>query len=189
MAKSKSKVVEIVFVLDMTGSMKPLASEAVIGFNNFLDEQKKVKGKANLTLIIFNSLETKKALDKVNLAKAESINHSDYRPDGLTPLLDTIGNSIDEFKAMNSKVIFAIMTDGEENFSRKFNRKQIFDLIAEQKDKDKWEFIFLGANQDSYLEAGRLGVDKKDTANFDFTAKGMRGAYSKLSASVASYRS
>lgn len=188
MTKSKSKTVEIVFVLDMTGSMKPLASETVIGFNNFLDEQKKVKGKANLTLIIFNSLETKKLLDKIDLAKAEPISHSDYRPDGLTPLLDTIGNSIDEFKGTKNKVIFAIMTDGQENFSRKYGRKQVFDLVAEQKDKYKWEFIFLGANQDSYLEAGRLGIDKKDIANYDFTAQGTRAAYAGVSASVTSYR-
>lgn len=185
---AKSKVVEIVFVLDMTGSMKSLASETVIGFNNFLDEQKKVPGKANITLVTFNSYETKKVLDKVDLAKAKSINHSDYKPDGLTPLLDTIGNSIDELKGTKNKVIFAVMTDGEENFSRKYNRKQIFDLVQEQKDKHKWEFIFLGANQDSYLEAGKLGIDAKDTANYDATAQGTRTAYTNVSASVTSYR-
>ena len=188
MVKSKSKKVEIVFVLDMTGSMQPLAVETVIGFNNFLDEQKKVSGKANITLITFNSDETKKVLDKVDLTKVESINHSDYRPDGLTPLLDTIGNAIEEFKTVKNKVIFAIMTDGEENFSHKYDRKQIFDLVTEQKDKHKWEFIFLGANQDSYLEAGRLGIDGKDTANFNFSAVGSRAAYSSLSHSVTSYR-
>lgn len=188
MTKSKSKTVEIVFVLDMTGSMQPLASETVIGFNNFLVEQKKVPGKANITLITFNSYKTKKLLDKVDLTKVDSINHSDYRPDGLTPLLDTIGNVIDEFKGIKNKVIFAIMTDGEENFSRKYNRKQIFDLVAEQRDKHKWEFIFLGANQDSYLEAGRLGIDPKDITNYDATAMGTRTAYSNLSASVTSYR-
>ena len=188
---------EIIFILDMTGSMQPLASETVIGFNNFIEEQKEVPGDAVLTLITFNSNKTEKVYDCVDLKDIKPLIQSQYYPDGMTPLLDTMGNAIQEagerFKNMPEnqrpeKVIVSIMTDGEENFSHYFSRKQIFDMVKHQKDIYKWEFIFLGANQDSYLEAGRLGIDAKDTGNYTHDALGTRTAYTVASSKVTSYR-
>lgn len=194
----KQGLSEIIFILDMTGSMKPLAAETVIGFNNFIEEQKKVPGEAKVTLVTFNSNSTEKVYDRVDLKAIQSMLQDQYKPDGMTPLLDTMGNTIREVddRLKNApedgkpeKVIVVVMTDGEENFSRHYGRKQIFDMVTTQKDAHKWEFVFLGANQDSYLEAGRLGIDGKDASNYNATAKGMRAAYASAGRSVTGYRS
>lgn len=189
---------EIVFILDMTGSMLKLASEAVIGFNNFIEEQKKVPSEATVTLITFNSENTTTVYDNVDLAAIQPMPQDQYWPNGLTPLLDTIGNTInavgDRLKNMPQeerpeKVIVTIMTDGRENFSHHFNRKQIFDMVKHQKDVYKWEFIFLGANQDSYLEAGKLGIDPKDIQNYMADPAGTKMAYAHISSLTTNYRS
>ncbi len=190
-------MVEIIFILDMTGSMQPLAAETVIGVNSFIEEQKKVPDEANMTLITFNSNNTSKVYDCVDLATIQPMKTSDYVPDGMTPLLDTIGNAIDETgerlksvkdEELPEKVIVVVMTDGEENFSRRYDRKQIFDMITRKKDEHKWGFIFLGANQDSYLEAGRLGVDKNDTHDWVPTNAGVKAAYASAGQGVSNYR-
>lgn len=192
-----NNLAELVFILDMTGSMQPLRAEAVQGFNNFLEEQKKVPGDALITLITFNSGETKRVYDRVPLPNAASMAPTSYNPDNMTPLLDTIGNTIEEVghalkvipeEERPGKVIFVIMTDGEENFSLKYDRKAVFDAITHQRDVYKWEFIFLGANQDSYLEAGLVGVKVADTQNYRHDADGMQAAYSFASARATAYR-
>lgn len=193
----KKGLSEIVFILDMTGSMKGLRAETVIGFNNFVEEQKKVPGEARLTLVTFNSEETKKVYDHVDLKDVAPMEESQYVPDAYTPLLDTIGSTITEVdhrmmgtpeEERPEKVIFCVMTDGQENFSHHYNRRQIFDMITLHRKEYGWEFIFLGANQDSYAEAGGIGIDRMDTQNYDPTAKGTKMAYAHTSNLVSKHR-
>ena len=193
----KQGLSEIIFILDMTGSMKKLATETVIGFNNFVEEQKKVPGEARLTLVTFNSERTEKVYDHVDLKSVVPMRQDQYIPDEYTPLLDTIGSTIvgvvERLKntpedERPEKVIVCIMTDGEENFSRVYNRRQIFDTITLQRKEHGWEFIFLGANQDVYHEAGGIGIDKMDTQSYDPTAKGTKVAYAGMSSTVTERR-
>ncbi len=50
-----------------------------------------------------------------------------------------------------------IITDGLENHSREQPRSSIFEMI-EQRRKDGWVFVFLGANQDVYAEGEYVAV-------------------------------
>jgi len=61
-------------------------------------------------------------------------------------------------------------------------------MIRYQKEKYSWEFIFLGANQDAFAEASKIGIDRKDTLNFEATGEGIRSAYSEMSSSIGNYR-
>ncbi len=47
-----TSLTEIAFILDRSGSMQPLAEQAVTGFNSFLAEQQQAKGKARITLVL-----------------------------------------------------------------------------------------------------------------------------------------
>jgi hypothetical protein len=77
------------------------------------------------------------------------------------------------------KVIIAILTDGEENSSRTFTWTQISDKIRHQREVYKWEFLFLGANQDAIATASKMSIDRHDSTNFYQTdssiRKSMRG--------------
>ncbi len=192
----KKGLSEIICIIDASGSMKLIENDAIGGFNSFLEEQKKLPGEATLTLIQFNTdydvIHENKPLSEVN-----PIQDKDYIPMGSTALLDAVGKAIDSTGSRLAKtpeenrpekVIVAILTDGEENASTSYDLSKINDMIRHQKEKYSWEFIFLGANQDSFSEAAKLGIDSKDTFDFASTGDGIRTAYSEMSESITTYR-
>ncbi|REL37882.1 VWA domain-containing protein [Rhodohalobacter sp. SW132] len=192
----KEGLSEIICIIDASGSMKLIKNDAIGGFISFLDEQKKLPGDATLTLIQFNTdydvIHENKPLSEVN-----PIRDKDYIPTGSTALLDAVGKAIDSTgrrlastseEHRPEKVIVAILTDGEENASTSYDLPTIKDMIRHQKEKYSWEFIFLGANQDSFAEAAKIGIESKDTINFAATDDGIRTAYSEMSNSITTYR-
>src|SRR4029453_5166045 len=52
--------------------------------------------------------------------------------------------------------LVVVFTDGMENASRQWNREALFDRITRLKEQG-WTFVFLGANQDSYLAGHHIG--------------------------------
>ena len=97
-------------------------------------------------------------------------------PRGGTALLDAVGRAINETGARLDKlsdaekpglVIFMIITDGEENSSKEFTNAQINKMIIHQQEKYKWEFSFLGADQDSFSVARTLGINSKGVSNYN----------------------
>jgi uncharacterized protein YegL len=192
----KDGLSEIICVIDSSGSMKLIKNDAIGGFNSFLNEQKKLPGEATLTLIQFNT-DYEVIHENKPLSDVSPINDKDYIPRGSTALLDAIGKAVDSTgrRLANTpeenrpeKVIVAILTDGKENASTSYDLSKIKDMIRHQKEKYSWEFIFLGANQDAFAEAAKIGIDSKDTLNFAATDDGIRSAYSDMSNSISTYR-
>lgn len=190
----RQDLTEVYLLLDMTGSMQPIQGETVVSVNNYIDDQKKEPNDMNFTLAVFNSEIGTSEIRKGEIKSVLGVG-DEYKPNGMTPLYDAIGNSIVSLgeKLKNNpenerpgKVLFIIMTDGEENYSKHYNRKQIFDIITLQKDTYKWDFLFMGANQDSYQEAAKLNV--ASAKNFQATAMGVRSAYTDVSNITSSYR-
>lgn len=186
----------IACIIDRSGSMQSIASDAIGGFNAFLESQKKVPGKAVITVVLFND-EYLKLYDAVSLERTEPLTDATYQPTGLTALLDAVGKTMDELgqslaaipeAERPGKVIIAILTDGEENSSREYSRQQIFDKITHQSSAYSWEFVFLAANQDA-IQAGReLGIAAADTTNFDATADGVQYAMAAMSEQITDKR-
>ena len=186
---------EIVFLLDMTGSMWKIKEDAIGGFNQFVQEQQKVDGEADMTLILFNSYKYNKLFEGRDIQHVPLLNEESYRPDHFTPLLDSLGRAINEtderikkqdLKA--EKVIFVVLTDGEENDSKEYSKQQVLDMVKDKQDNSKWEFIYLGANQDSFAEAGALGFRKANISNYAPTGQGVRSAYNISSSLTSTYR-
>lgn len=192
-AKSKKKdlPVEIVCVVDRSGSMAPLEADVVGGINKFIDDQKKVKGEANVTIAIFDNIyET--IFDRVNLKNVRDMNRNDFKARGSTALNDAIGKTIVKFEELKktksiNKAIFAIMTDGGENASQEFKDKAALKALTERVQKDYgWEFVYLAANQDAFAEGSKYGF--VNTMNFAASSQGMRSATQTYSSNVTSYR-
>ena len=90
-----------------------------------------------------------------------------YRCDGRTALNDAVCQAIDETgkklasmreEERPSKVLFVILTDGEENASRSFTNRDVKKRIQHQTDVYKWGFVFLGANQDAFATGQEMGI-------------------------------
>ena len=153
----------ITFILDESGSMHPIERAARKGFNAYREEQIAHGGETWWTLTTFNQkVRTRySALPGRRVPKLGA----DYSPSGSTALYDAIGASIMKTRAHLSKlgtnrpadVIVVILTDGMENASGEWTPEQVFELITES-EAAGWQFIFLGANQDSWEVSRGLGI-------------------------------
>lgn len=80
------------------------------------------------------------------------------------------------------------MTDGLENSSHEFDRRKVFDMIADRQKTREYEFVYLGANQDSYVESERMGVAAGRSMDWAATPAGTRESLHTLSGEMSNYR-
>lgn len=185
----------IVVVLDRSGSMGPQREATLEGLYSFVREQQKLPGECRLTLVQFADNYWLDIHEKP-IAEVSDIT---YWPAGGTALLDAMGKAIVETGLSlsvrpeadrPSKVIFVTITDGEENASRMYSRGQVFGMISRQREVYKWEFLYLGANQDAIREARSLGIPGTHAMSWNSnTRAGTMSIYGTMSASVGSTRS
>jgi hypothetical protein len=187
----KPDITDITLVVDRSGSMQQRREDAEGGVNAFIQEQAAEPGEAYLTLIQFDT-EYEIVHRGVPIQEVPG-----YRlaPRGMTALLDAVGKSINEAKIRIEKmeeadrpglVIFVITTDGLENSSVEFTKAQIKEMIEERESEDGWKFTFLGANQDAFAEAGRMGM--KAGAVADFSMDKVAAAYKMTSRKISRMR-
>ena len=62
-------------------------------------------------------------------------------------------------------------------------------MINVHRDEQKWEFVFIGANQDAIQAGGNIGVRAKSTLSYDASAAGTSRMYTCLTKSMSTYRS
>ena len=192
----KENLTEIVALLDKSGSMQRLRDDTIGGFNHFLEEQKEVPGEAFLTTVLFNN-NYKLLHDRVNIRDVKSIGKRDYTAAGNTALLDALGKTIDDIGAKlrdtdeserPSKVIFFIITDGKENSSRKYSKEKVKAMVELQKNTYGWEFLFLGANVDSFAEAASIGVSADKAFDYADDSEGVFSVHDAMSKAVGNIR-
>lgn len=162
---------ELVFILDISGSMSGLEADTVGGFNQMLQKQSKLDDEVNVTTILFSD-EPKMIHDRIPIDYVKQLRNEDFEVGGMTALYDAVGYGIKKIsnvhqylKGKNGKVIFVISTDGHENMSKKYTRAQIKELIQTYK-KEDWEFLFLGANIDAVITAEEIGIHKDSAVEY-----------------------
>ena len=167
---------EIAFILDRSGSMESIQTGTLEGVNAFITQQKEESEEYPVlfSLTFFNTdVEVRTA--SLPMKEVELLDEKTYLPRGGTALLDAIGITIDGLgkrlaetpeNERPDKVIVAIMTDGEENSSRIFNWTEISDKIKHQTDVYKWEFLFMGANQDAIATASKMNIHHDSSVTY-----------------------
>lgn len=176
-------------LLDRSGSMASIREDMIGGFNTFVEKQRKEPGKANLTLVQFDSegiedVYVSIALDKVPLLKLE--------PRGSTPLLDAMGHTIAEtqrrLKSFKGNVIFLVVTDGMENASHEYTKDAVKKMVDERT-KAGWGFVYLAANVNAFDEAGKVGIMASNAINYAPSSKGTNKMYDIASRAASMFRS
>lgn len=193
----KNNYTHIAMVLDRSFSMENTKKDTIEGFNAFLTEQKQLQGKATITLVQFDHefdiLEEFKDLQEVKL-----LTEKRYVPRGRTALRDSVGltiNLVSEYVNQMKeddrpdKVIICVLTDGFENDSKEFSAKSLKKLIK-QKEKESWDFVFIGADQDAMLNAKDLGINANmhNSMSYAATSAGTRGMYNTLTQGITRAR-
>ena len=191
---NKPKDVELVFILDRSGSMGGIESDTIGGYNSMLSKQKKEKtGKVSVTTVLFDD-QYELLYNQVPIEKVSPMTEEEYYVRGSTALLDAIGKTVmqvkenQDKKEIKDKVLFVIITDGMENASREYRVEQIKKLIEERKEKDNWEFLFLGANIDAIGAAKDLGIDSSRAVRFKSDKKGTAKNYEVLNEAIKEIR-
>lgn len=186
-------------VLDRSGSMASIEEATVAGVNRFIEEQKQVPGTATLKLVQFDDV-YEEVFDtpiaeapQLTLSKTPKERQKTYAPRGSTALLDAIGRTVTELgsalaalteEERPSKVIVVIMTDGLENASRVYSKEKVLALITEQRDIYKWDFVYLGANQDAIATAATMGIDAASSITYKPNRAAAANVVSAMSAAV-----
>ena len=166
----KDDVMDIVFVLDRSGSMYGCQSDTIGGFNSIIEKQKEKGINARVTTVLFNN-KCKLLYKMKDLYEVEELTEKEYYVRGSTALLDAVGKTITDIEnEVSDDVLFVITTDGYENASREYTRENIKKMI----ENHDWEFLFLGADIDAYGEAGHIGISQDRTARFNKSADGFR---------------
>ena len=190
----RENLTEMVFVLDRSGSMSGLVADTIGGFNDLIEKQKKIEGRAYVTTVLFDH-EYEVLHDHVALEEVAPLTDKEYFARGSTALLDAVGRTIDAVGARLSAtaeeerpahVVFVITTDGMENSSREYTAQRVRGMIEHQQQKYSWQFVFLGANMDAVSEARKLGISAKYAADFTPSHSGVRKMYSMALDSVMS---
>ncbi len=187
---------DITIILDRSGSMDSVKDDTIGGFNNFLGEQQKVEGEAVLSLVQFDDQYEVVYSDK-DINSAAKLTEETFQPRGMTALFDAVGRTVNavgqRLAALSEeerpdKILFVIMTDGFENSSKEFNAARISEMITHQRNAYKWEFMFIGANQDAVLSAQQIGIPAAAALTYAANEEGTRAAYSMMAGKVKNYR-
>lgn len=192
----KQGLTELVFILDKSGSMAGLETDTIGGYNSMFEKQKVVEGECRITTVLFaNDYEL--LHDRIDIKAVSPITAKEYCVGGSTALLDAIGGTIHKIDNVQKntaenyraeKVMFVIITDGEENSSREYSAEQIKQMIERQKKQYGWEFVFLGANIDAVKAAARFGIAPDRAQNYHADSEGVELNFRAMSDAVLSFR-
>ncbi|AIW02600.1 hypothetical protein SEA_EVY_98 [Streptomyces phage Evy] len=176
--------VDIVLIVDRSGSMARIQMEAEGAINQFLKDQKEIEGEAFVTFVQFDNKYEQK-FEKVSLANAPRV---EIEPRGMTALLDAIGRTVVGYVPRTEKTIYVIMTDGLENASQEWTNEAVKNLIAEEKQHGS-EFVYLGANQDAIEVGAKMGIPMGSSLTFAADKKGLDNMSRSMTSYVTATRS
>jgi hypothetical protein len=159
----KANAISLNILVDSSGSMEPIAADMAGSLNQLIDEHRDLD--AHVTYSIFSDKYQPIFADK----PIKEVERFQLNPNNRTALIESACKMIDEVGARLAakpederpeKVMFVIITDGQENFSApEYTRERLFAKIREQTDVYNWLFLYLGANQDAIREAAHYGID------------------------------
>ena len=184
-----SQPVHISVILDRSGSMETIRDDTIGGVNAFLKAQQAQPGETTLTLVQFDSQDPYEIVfHALPITEVPPLTRETFVPRGGTPLLDALGRGINDTASIIgdcARVLFAVVTDGQENASCEFRKESVARMIAERQQQG-WQFAFLSADLEAIQGAQTYGVHANATMHF--TKDSTMVAWNSLSEITSDYR-
>ena len=181
----KKGLIELVAILDMSGSMAHLTDDTIGGYNSMLKQQQKADSQVLVTTYVFNN-NYRVIHDRVPIDQIPLLTEKDYCPSGCTALMDAMGDAIKHIAGIHhyareedipEHTIFFITTDGMENASRRYSSDEIKRMVQHEEEKYGWDFIYLASNIDAVETAGRYGIKREKSIDFVPDGAGIEEAF------------
>lgn len=193
----RTKVFNLI-ILDESGSMDCVWAQTISNCNETLQTifsaQKEFYATQDHFISIYTfqdagPLKSRYLLRNRPIAEARMLTAKDYRPNGCTPLYDAVGETLTDLEAVaethdDAVASVTIITDGEENSSRRYSGSDVAKIISRLKEKG-WNFNIIGANIDVESLAKELHID--NTLKWEQTQEGTSSMGKKLNESQRSY--
>jgi len=186
-----------VIILDESGSMGSMREEAIDACNQQIrDIRKNVEGEVfteRVGLVKFSSAVERTEIWDMPIGKVRNLQKKDYKPMGMTAMLDAVGLAIDSLLKLDdindeeTSVLINIISDGEENNSKEYNYQTIASKIKELQDTGRWTFTYSGANQDLSKLSEKLHIPVGNMQRWTATAKGLEESTRGRSKSYDTY--
>lgn len=164
-----SNYTALLLIIDRSGSMAGIRDDMVGGIESLLKQQAAAPGRLTVDVVAFDDRieHTHAFADPAELNVV-------LEPRGMTALHDAMGTALTGFAAALGKlsddrrpanVQVVVVTDGGENASREWSARQIKSLVELQR-LQGWDFVFLGADQDSVMVATELGFQAEKAMDY-----------------------
>ena len=175
--RKKRETLHVALLVDESGSMGHLHGDVIAGVNEFINDLKADPSERTRILASLAMFDLRGGEDAVRvkfsdlpLRRVRLLGPSDYAPNGMTPLNDAVVRTIgalEKLAAPKSKaktatpdrVMIVILTDGLENASETSSDEVRKQILA--KEAEGWEFVYLGANQDTWAATQSIGLDQR----------------------------
>ena len=188
---SSESTTHLVVVIDASGSMAPLQGFVIEGANTLLAD---IDPSVRVTLIQFDSRDHQVVMvDEVPAGEVAPLTVADYQPNAGTPLYDAVGTAVGStigqaalYEALTGNkagVVFAIISDGQENASTRYSATDMRRLLERQQEAG-WTVQFLGLGIDAFAEGAHLGIDAAHTVASRHDRAGTLGSFALVSCAV-----
>lgn len=168
-----SNYTDITILLDRSGSMQSCKNDMEGAISSYLDNLKNDFKDRDIRVSLY-SFDNDICCDFIERPLQDTKGIL-IEPRGCTALLDAMGKSIlytgsrlasksEADRPIN--VLFVVITDGEENASIEYKIDAVKKMVVHQTDVYKWNFVYLGANQDSFSVGAGLGVAPYNSLNY-----------------------
>jgi hypothetical protein len=199
----KKGLTYIIFVIDRSGSMSSIKADMIGGFNSFIKAQRDANiGDCRVFAYQFDT-EYSTIFENLDVNKVPDLTDKTYQPRGGTALYNSLGKTITDIGAKLAalpeserpeKVLVVTITDGEDNSTLdnfrdavKYTADVVKGMVTHQTEAYKWDFAYIGANQDAWAVGGSMGVS--NNLNYVADSHGTAMAFQNLTKSTLSYRS
>ena len=168
--------------------MTPIAEAMSEAVSELLREQARLPGLTTVDLVLFDH----EAMRTYHLADPAHVELK-LEPRGGTALFDTLGAALFDFRqhlqsqpehARPAVVQVVIVTDGQDTSSTEYSSRAV-QKIVQARDKDGWQFTFLGGDLDAAAAAEEVGTSRSSGIRFERNSDGVRRAMTETSQRLA----
>lgn len=174
------KKITNLIIVDASSSMNSKSEEIKDGLKSLLKDirkdMKENKGKVKIRTIIAQFASAGSFSVLLNTSKRKKLTYDsveNYEPNGMTALFDAIGLGFNLVDKKQDGVFVSILTDGDENDSKEFNKEEVKVLFKEA-EKNKWGVTFMGTTKDAIESAVSWGISRGNTLQYANSIEGTK---------------